>query len=63
MKPGFEVMEWDQGIYETLPVDRRAFRRIKERQVSKEAYGQRSSKFDPFTIWAKINRQADIDFP
>lgn len=38
--PGFEVIEWDQGIYETLPVDRRAFRRIKERQVSKEVYGQ-----------------------
>ena len=23
----------------------------------------RSSKFDPFTTWAEINRQADIDFP
>jgi hypothetical protein len=40
LKSGFEVMEWDQGIYETLPMDRKAFRRVKERQVSEEVYSQ-----------------------
>jgi len=47
LKPGFEVMEWDQGTYETLPIDRRAFRRIKDRYLKRST--ARSGKFDPFT--------------
>jgi hypothetical protein len=40
LKSGFEVIEWDQGIYETLPIDKKTFRRIKERQVSEEVHSQ-----------------------
>jgi len=38
-------MEWDQGIYETLPIDRAAFRRIKERQIPEDVYSEIRSVF------------------
>lgn len=62
LKPGFEVMEWDRGTYETPLWIGERFDVSKKGRYLKRSMA-RSGKFDPFTTWGKINRQADIDFP
>ena len=40
LRQGFEVMEWDPLVYDSLPMDRKAFQRVKERQASEDVFSE-----------------------
>ncbi|KAH8802975.1 hypothetical protein F5884DRAFT_861318 [Xylogone sp. PMI_703] len=47
---GVEVMQWDQGIYETIPIDRQAFRRVEERQIPDKVFAEIRSVFQTYGV-------------